>query len=257
MTIWSDLFRAYFAFAVIIVAVVVLCGYAYFQQYYQKTGRELKRIDSMPRSLLYSVSQTSLLSDRVCPADSLCAIFVHIQHFSESLSGLATIRAYGEANRFIKENEHRMDVEDRAYILYTSTQRVGLSLCIPFVLCISNRPPIFIASQWLAIRLDSIGALLILAVALLVAVGNSGISPSQVGLLLTYTVSLVQMMGMLTRQTAEVENNMNGAERIAGYTDHAVPQEAAYEREDTQPAKAWPEKGGIEMKDVQMSYRPG
>lgn len=50
---------------------------------------------------------------------------------------------------------------------------------------------------------------------------------------------------------------MNGAERIAGYTDHAVPQEAAYEREDTQPRKDWPEKGGIEMKDVQMSYRPG
>lgn len=63
----------------------------------------------------------------------------------------------------------RFGLQDRAYILYTSTQR------------------------WLAVRLDAIGALLILAVALLVAVGNSGISPSQVGLLLTYTVSLVQM----------------------------------------------------------------
>lgn len=74
-----------------------------------------------------------------------------------------------------------MDLEDRAYIVYVATQR------------------------WLAIRLDAIGAFLILAVALLVAVGSSGISPSQVGLLLTYCVSLVQMMGMLTRQSAEVE----------------------------------------------------
>lgn len=41
--------------------------------------------------------------------------------------------------------------------------------------------------------MDAIGALLILAVALLVAIGPSGISPSQIGLLLTYTVSLVQM----------------------------------------------------------------
>ena len=114
-----------FVLSVIIVAVVVLCGYAYFQQYYQKTGRELKRIDSMLRSLLYSVSRAILPSADVCPADSPCPIFGHIQHFSESLSGLATIRAYGEANRFIKENEHRMDVEDRAYILYTSTQRVS------------------------------------------------------------------------------------------------------------------------------------
>jgi ATP-binding cassette subfamily C (CFTR/MRP) protein 1 len=99
-----------------------------------------------------------------------------------------------------------MDLEDRAYVVYVATQR------------------------WLAVRLDAVGALLILAVALLVvralprfflllircsqkliylfisfyvcrlqAIGPSGISPSQVGLLLTYTVSLVQMFGMLTR----------------------------------------------------------
>jgi len=59
------------------------------------------------------------------------------------------------------------------------------------------------------------------------------------------------------RQTAEVENNMNSAERITSYTDHAVPQEAAYEREDTEPAPSWPESGKIEMKDVFMSYRAG
>lgn len=53
-TLTSRLFHC--CLAVIIVAVVVLCGYAYFQQYYQKTGRELKRIDSMLRSILYSVS---------------------------------------------------------------------------------------------------------------------------------------------------------------------------------------------------------
>jgi ATP-binding cassette, subfamily C (CFTR/MRP), member 1 len=62
-----------------------------------------------------------------------------------------------------------MDLENRAYVVYVATQR------------------------WLAIRLDAIGALLILAVALFVAVGNSSVSPAQVGLLLTYVVSLVQM----------------------------------------------------------------
>lgn len=62
---------------------------------------------------------------------------------------------------------------------------------------------------------------------------------------------------MLTRQTAEVENNMNGAERITSYTDHAVPQEAAYEIEATQPPKNWPPAGAVELKDVFMSYRAG
>lgn len=62
-----------------------------------------------------------------------------------------------------------MDLENRAYIVYVATQR------------------------WLAIRLDFCGAFLILAIALLVSVGPSGVSPAQVGLLLTYTVGLVQM----------------------------------------------------------------
>jgi len=34
-------------------------------------------------------------------------------HFSESLSGLATIRAYGETDRFLSENEKRIDIENR------------------------------------------------------------------------------------------------------------------------------------------------
>lgn len=34
-------------------------------------------------------------------------------HFSESLAGLATIRAYGESERFKKENVERVDIENR------------------------------------------------------------------------------------------------------------------------------------------------
>jgi len=57
----SDSFSLRFSIiTVIVAAVVVICGYVYFQRYYQKTGRELKRIDSMLRSLLYSVSRSSL-----------------------------------------------------------------------------------------------------------------------------------------------------------------------------------------------------
>lgn len=49
---------------------------------------KLQRLDAILRSSLYS-------------------------HFSESLSGLATIRAYGESERFRKDNEHRVDIENR------------------------------------------------------------------------------------------------------------------------------------------------
>ena len=48
-------------------------------------------------------------------------------HFSESLSGLATIRAYGEVERFCAENEKRIDTENRAYWV-TVTNQVRFTL---------------------------------------------------------------------------------------------------------------------------------
>lgn len=105
----------------------------YFLAYYRSSARELKRlgesdthhpkkeakafiIDSNLRSLLYS-------------------------HFSESLSGLATIRAYREVPRFLSDNEYYCDLEDRALYLTITNQR------------------------WLAVRLDFLGAMMVFVVA--------------------------------------------------------------------------------------------
>jgi len=63
------------------------------------TERYSQRLDAILRSSLYS-------------------------HFSESLSGIATIRAYREEDRFLKENRDWVDVENRAYWL-TVTNQVG------------------------------------------------------------------------------------------------------------------------------------
>jgi ABC-type multidrug transport system fused ATPase/permease subunit len=72
----------------LIAVAVVLLHYLHCAQYYRASSREFKRVDSILRSSLYS-------------------------HFSESLSGISTIRAYGESQRFNKENVKRMDVENR------------------------------------------------------------------------------------------------------------------------------------------------
>jgi ATP-binding cassette subfamily C (CFTR/MRP) protein 1 len=61
-------------------------------------------------------------------------------HFSESLTGLPTIRAYGGINRFIAENAYYIDLENRALFLSVTNQR------------------------WLAVRLDFMGAWCKLAV---------------------------------------------------------------------------------------------
>ncbi|KAH7884664.1 ABC protein [Phlebopus sp. FC_14] len=195
----------YFLIAVFFIAL----GYNYFAEFYRASAREVKRLDSMLRSLLYA-------------------------HFSETLTGLPTIRSYGEMKRFIMANRYYIDLENRSLYLIVTNQR------------------------WLAIRLDFMGGILVFLVALLAVVDVSGINAAQIGLVLTYTTTLSQMCGLVTRQSADVENYMNSVERITQYIrDDSIPQEAPHEIESTKPKAEWPHQGAIELKDVKMSYRPG
>ncbi|KIM40488.1 hypothetical protein M413DRAFT_19157 [Hebeloma cylindrosporum] len=194
---------------IVIVAVVIGCGYQYFAAFYRASAREVKRLDSMLRSLLYS-------------------------HLSESLTGLPTLRTYGEIPRFMKENEYYIDLENRALFLTVTNQR------------------------WMAIRLDFCGAIMVFSVALFAVLGVAGISAAQIGLVLTYTTSLTQACGMLTRQTAEVENYLNSVERVVQYSSsELMEQEPPHEIPESKPHAEWPETGAIEFKDLEMRYRPG
>ncbi|KAG6837247.1 hypothetical protein H0H93_012642 [Arthromyces matolae] len=203
----------------IIVAVAISFGYQYFAAFYRASAREVKRLDAMLRSILYA-------------------------HFAESLTGLPTIRSYGEISRFIKENTLYIDLENRAlYLTVTTQRRVVFHTRV---------------NKWLAIRIDLCGACLVFVVAIFAVVGIRGISPAEVGLILTYTTSLTQTCGMLTRQTAEVENYMNSVERVVHYTEkERIDQEALHEIPAEAPPADWPQRGAIEFENVEMSYRPG
>ncbi|KAH7334391.1 ABC transporter [Rhizoctonia solani] len=191
----------------LIPVISILVIYYWAALFYRSSARELKRLDAILRSSLYG-------------------------HFSESLSGLATIRAYDEVGRFREENRRRMDVENRAYWLTVTNQR------------------------WLGIRLDFLGSILTFCVAILAVAARFSLSPSQIGVALSYILLVQQSFGWMVRQSAEVENDMNGVERILHYAQH-VEQEAPYELPDKEPSASWPESGEVELKDVVMSYRPG
>ncbi|KAG2153342.1 ABC protein [Suillus clintonianus] len=200
-----SILEPYFLIGVFFIAL----GYGYFAVFYRAGSREVKRLDSMLRSLLYA-------------------------HFSETLTGLPTIRSYGEMKRFIAANRYYVDLEDRALYLVVTNQR------------------------WLAIRLDFMGGILVFLVALLAVINVSGINAAQIGLVLTYTTFLSQACSQLTRQTAEVENYMNSVERLVEYVKgDTIPQEAPHEIEERKPPAQWPVHGAVEFNDVKMAYRPG
>ncbi|KAK7032834.1 oligomycin resistance ATP-dependent permease YOR1 [Favolaschia claudopus] len=191
----------------LIAVAAILIMYVYYAAFYRSSAREIKRLDAILRSALYT-------------------------HFSESLSGLATIRAYGVSERFLADNQRLMDTENRAYWLTISNQR------------------------WLGVRLDVLGSLLTFVVSMLAVGERFSISPSQTGVVLAYILSVQQAFGWMVRQSAEVENDMNSVERVLHYASE-VEQEAPIDIPETKPAAPWPSEGKIEMNKVVLKYRPG
>ncbi|PFH59064.1 hypothetical protein XA68_12829 [Ophiocordyceps unilateralis] len=189
-------------FAIALGPLYVL--YVVAASYYRASAREVKRFESVLRSHVFA-------------------------KFSEGLSGVATIRAYGLRARFVGELRAAIDDMNSAYYLTFSNQR------------------------WLSVRLDMIGNILVFVVGLLVVTSRFSVDPSIGGLVLSYIVSIVQMLQFSVRQLAEVENGMNAVERLRHYGTELEEEAPAHTIE---VRDSWPERGDIVFDRVEMRYRP-
>lgn len=155
-------------------------------------------------------------------------------HFQESLGGISTIRAYRQENRFALENEWRMDANLRAYF------------------------PSISANRWLAVRLEFIGSIIILAAAGLAIVSvatGSGLKAGMVGLAMSYALQITQSLNWIVRQTVEVETNIVSVERVLEYAN--LPREAPEVIFKRRPAMGWPAQGAVSFKNYSTRYREG
>ncbi|KAF4123187.1 ABC-type bacteriocin/lantibiotic exporter [Geosmithia morbida] len=155
-------------------------------------------------------------------------------HFQESLGGVSTIRAYRQQQRFELENEWRVDANLRAYF------------------------PSVSANRWLAMRLEIIGALVILAAAgfsVMSVASGSGLSAGLVGLAMSYALQITTALNWIVRQTVEVETNIVAVERVLEYA--RLPSEAAEVVPGTRPPVAWPAKGEVDFVNYSTRYREG
>lgn len=104
------------------------------------TSRQVKRLESVSRSPIYS-------------------------HFGESVSGAHAIRAYNQQDRFIRESEQKVDLNQICYY------------------------PGIISNRWLAVRLEMLGNLIIFFAALFAVIGKDT-APGLVGLSITYALQV-------------------------------------------------------------------
>lgn len=78
-----------------------MCVHPYsVQRFYVASSRQLKRLESVSRSPIYT-------------------------HFNETLLGTSVIRAFGEQERFIHESDQRVDHNQKAYYPSIVANRSG------------------------------------------------------------------------------------------------------------------------------------
>ncbi|KFV82781.1 Canalicular multispecific organic anion transporter 1, partial [Struthio camelus australis] len=188
-------------FALIIIPLGIF--YYFVLRFYVSTSRQLRRLDSVTRSPIYS-------------------------HFGETVSGLSVSRAYGHQERFLQQNENTVDINQKS--VYS-----------------------WIVSNWLAIRLELVGNLVVFFSALLAVISKGTLEGGIVGLSISSALNVTQTLNWLVRMTSELETNIVAVERIHEYTK--VKNEAPWVTEK-RPPRGWPSKGEIQFIDYKVRYRP-
>nr|XP_055026726.1 ATP-binding cassette sub-family C member 2-like isoform X1 [Misgurnus anguillicaudatus] len=189
-------------FTAVVVPIAVI--YYFVQRFYVATSRQLRRLDSVSRSPIYS-------------------------HFGETVSGLSVIRAYRHQERFLKHNQLIIDE--------------NLKSVYPWI--VSNR--------WLAIRLESLGNLVVFFAALFAVISRDTLDSGLVGLSISYALNVTQTLNWLVRMTSELETNIVAVERVNEYTE--VENEARWITEH-RPPDGWPTAGKISFENYKVRYRP-
>uniref|UniRef100_A0A9J7X6J7 ABC-type glutathione-S-conjugate transporter n=1 Tax=Cyprinus carpio carpio TaxID=630221 RepID=A0A9J7X6J7_CYPCA len=189
-------------FTAVIVPMAIV--YYFVQRFYVATSRQLRRLDSVSRSPIYS-------------------------HFGETVSGLSVIRAYGHQKRFLKQNEDTIDQ--------------NLKSVYPWI--VSNR--------WLAMRLESLGNLVVFFAALFAVISRDSLKSGLVGLSISYALNVTQTLNWLVRMTSELETNIVAVERVREYAE--IENEAPWITSN-RPPDDWPTAGNIGLDNYKVRYRP-
>ena len=191
---------------ILLAGIVPLMGIYYImQKFYRRSYIEMQRLDAVSRSPIYS-------------------------HFSESLAGVETIRAYRLETAFALSSDHKVDANHRAY----------------FTLKMAN--------EWLAMRLDIIGACIVFLTAILAITRRDLVSVSLAALTLSEALDVTLFLKSAVTSGALFETRFNSVERLTAYWD--LQQEKPAEIEDNKPDDDWPHDGLIEYDNVWMRYRP-
>ncbi|XP_041825781.1 multidrug resistance-associated protein 1-like [Melanotaenia boesemani] len=189
-----------------LVLLPLTCVYIFIQTFYIASSCQLRRLEAVSRSPIYS-------------------------HFNETVQGASVIRAFGKQQCFILQANHRIDTNQEAYF------------------------PRFVATRWLAVNLEFLGNVLVLAAAIFSVYGRDELSPGMVGLTVSHSLQVTGILSWIVRSWTDVENNIVSVERVKEYVE--LPKEATWTIEGCVLPSNWPTSGAIQFEDYGLQYRKG
>ncbi|ROW07733.1 hypothetical protein VMCG_03549 [Cytospora schulzeri] len=148
------------------------------------------------------------------------------EQFGSALTGVATIRAFDKSGSYVERMYRKLDDYGTA----------------SWHLWLFNR--------WMGWRMALVGSVFAVVVSILILL-LPGIDSALAGFALAFALEFSATISFTIRLYANLELNMNAAERIVEYTE--LPTETL---DGKSPPAAWPTAGSIEVDDLVVSYAP-
>ncbi|OWY92214.1 Multidrug resistance protein ABC transporter, partial [Phytophthora megakarya] len=196
--------------------IPILVIFVWTGQYFKKTSREVKRMEGITRTPVYNL-------------------------FSETLSGLATIRAFGMEKQFSARNRHVVDTNTNLFMTYWS------------------------ANRWLSTRLDLLSVVVIFVVTFYLVTTRGSVGSMTSGLSLTYSLMLTSVMQWVMRSFDRTDNAMTSVERLLHFRKIEVEPDSGSRTSELVPTRylhnpqetiaAWPVRGSIKFDGLCLRYR--
>lgn len=182
---------------------LVLLVLYFLQKFYLRTSRQIRLLDIEAKAPLYT-------------------------QFQETLSGLATIRAFGWTRAFVDKHIELLDQSQRPFYLLYCIQR------------------------WLQVVLDLMVAALATILMMIVVGTRHEINPGLVGLgmlnVMTFNNNLTGLIG----EWAQLEISIGAIARIRDFVRDTECEVKPHE--DIEPPENWPQNGAIQIQSFSASY---
>ncbi|GKZ84939.1 hypothetical protein AnigIFM56816_010499 [Aspergillus niger] len=190
-------------YAAISFPLVILIVYL-IQKMYLRTSRQLRLLDLEEKAPLFS-------------------------HFTDCLSGLVTLRAFGWQQALQEKNDMLLDRSQRPFYLLYAIQR------------------------WLTLSLDMVVAGIAVLLIVLVVVLRGSISAGYVGVALLNVIQFSQSIKLLITFWTNLETHIGSIHRVRTFTEEVPSEDLPTENREIPPN--WPSNGEIEFKSVSAEYR--